>query len=73
TCVTDSLGNILRRSRSIQVGDYVLLKTGLQPINYKSTENLQAFNVNRYWVIFQQMTLILIATVLMMAMIVYCL
>ena len=33
TCVTDSLGNILRSSRSIQVGDYGLLKTGLQPIN----------------------------------------
>ena len=73
TCVTDSLGNILRSSRSIQVGDYGLLKTGLQPINYKCTENLQAFIVNPYWVIFQQMTLLLIATVLMMAMIVYCL
>ena len=46
TCVTDSLGNILRSSRSIQVGDYGLLKTGLQPINYKCTENLQAFIVN---------------------------
>lgn len=73
TCVTDSLGNILRSSRSIQVGDYGLLKTGLQPINYKCTENLQAFIVNPYWVISQQMTLLLIATVLMMAMIVYCL
>ena len=73
TCVTDSLGNILRSSRSIQVGDYGLLKTGLQPINYKRTENLQAFIVNPYWIIFQQMTLLLIATVLMMAMIVYCL
>ena len=57
----------------IQVGDYGLLKTGLQPINYKHMENLQAFIVNPYWVIFQQMTLLLIATVLMMAMIVYCL
>ena len=73
TCVTDSLGNILRSSRSIQVGDYGLLKTGLKPIKYKRTENLQAFIVNPYWIIFQQMTLLLIATVLMMAMIVYCL
>ena len=34
---------------------------------------VQAFIVNPYWIIFQQMTLLLIATVLMMAMIVYCL
>ena len=50
-----------------------MIETGLQPINYKRTENLQAFIVNPYWIIFQQMTLLLIATVLMMAMIVYCL
>lgn len=48
TCVTDSLGNILRSSRSIQVGDYGLLKPGY---------NLSIINVRR---IFRLLLLILI-------------
>lgn len=72
SCITDSLGHILQSCRPIRVGEYGLLKTGLYPLNYKRTENLQAFIVNPYWVIFQKMTLLLIATVLMMVLIIYC-
>lgn len=72
SCITDSLGHILKSCRPIRVGEYGLLKTGLYPLNYKRTENLQAFIVNPYWVIFQKMTLLLIATVLMMVLIIYC-
>ena len=47
-----------------------MLKTRLYPTNCKRTENLQAFIVNPYWVIFQKMTLLLIATVIMMILII---
>ena len=72
-CITDSSGNILKSSRALWMRGNDMLKTRLYPTNCKRTENLQAFIVNPYWVISQQMTLLLIATVLMMAMIVYCL
>lgn len=73
SCITDSLGHILKSSRPMRKGAYSLLKTSLYPISYNRAENLQAFIVNPYWVIFQRMTLVLIATVLMMALIIYCL
>lgn len=73
SCITDSLGHILKSSRPMRKGEYGLLKTSLYPISYNRAENLQAFIVNPYWVIFQRMTLVLIATVLMMALIIYCL
>ncbi len=72
SCITDSLGHILKSCRPIRVDEHGLLKTGIYPLNYKRTENLQAFIVNPYWVIFQKMTLLLIATVLMMVLIIYC-
>lgn len=73
SCITDSLGHILKSSRPMRKGAYGLLKTSLYPISHNRAENLQAFIVNPYWVIFQRMTLVLIATVLMMALIIYCL
>ena len=73
SCITDSLGHILKSSRPMRKGAYGLLKTSLYPISHNRAENLQAFIVNPYWVISQRMTLVLIATVLMMALIIYCL
>lgn len=73
SCITDSLGHILKSSHPMRKGAYGLLKTSLYPISHNRAENLQAFIVNPYWVIFQRMTLVLIATVLMMALIIYCL
>ena len=45
TCVTDSLGNILRSSRSIQVGSYVCCKPDYNLSIINDTENLQALFV----------------------------
>lgn len=72
SCITDSLGNILKSSLPIQAGEYGLLKTNLYPISNNRAENLQAFIVNPYWVISQRMTLTLIATVLLMVWAIYC-
>lgn len=72
SCVTDSLGNILKSSGPVETGDNSLLKTRPVPINYKHTENLQAFIVNPYWVIFQRLTLILISTALMVVLVICC-
>ena len=46
SCITDSLGNILKSSLPIQAGEYGLLKTNLYPISNNRAENLQAFIVN---------------------------
>lgn len=73
TCLTDSSGNILRTSRPLRGSTYELLKTRRLPINFRYTECLQAFIVNPYWVIFQKMTLLLLATALMMVLVIYCL
>ena len=71
-CITDSSGNILKSSRALWMRGNDMLKTRLYPTNCKRTENLQAFIVNPYWVIFQKMTLLLIATVIMMILIIGC-
>ena len=71
-CLTDSLGNILKSSQSMPKSDRGFFKTRLNPINSQHTRNLQAFIVNPYWVIFQRLTLLLIATALIMALIIYC-
>lgn len=71
-CITDSSGHVLKSSRPLRLGEHGMLSTPLYPLNYKRTENLQAFIVNPYWVIFQRMTLLLIATVLMMILIIGC-
>lgn len=71
-CITDSSGNILKSSRTLWMRGNDMLKTRLYPTNCKRTENLQAFIVNPYWVIFQKMTLLLIATVIMMILIIGC-
>ena len=63
---------ILKSSRALWMRGNDMLKTRLYPTNCKRTENLQAFIVNPYWVIFQKMTLLLIATVIMMILIIGC-
>lgn len=71
-CLADSLGYILDTSKPLKVDACGILKTELQPINFMHTRNLQAFIVNPYWIVFQKMTLLLIATVLIMALVIYC-
>lgn len=71
-CLTDSSGTILKSSKPMKTDAFGILKTVLRPINFRHTENLQAFIVNPYWVIFQRMTLLLIATLLSMVWVIYC-
>mgnify|MGYP000867509788 CR=1 FL=1 len=68
TCVTDSLGNVLRASSpQAKLEGQKYLRTRLVPINRAYTRYLQGVILNPYWVIFQRMTLLLIATVLIPA------
>ena len=73
TCVTDSLGNVLRASSpQAKLEGQKYLRTRLVPINKAYTRYLQGVILNPYWVIFQRMTLLLIATVLIMVLVIIC-
>lgn len=73
TCVTDSLGNVLRASSpQAKLEGQKYLRTRLVPINKAYTRYLQEVILNPYWVIFQRMTLLLIATVLIMVLVIIC-
>ncbi len=73
TCMTDSLGNVLRASSpQARLKGEKYLKTRLVPINKAYTRYLQGVILNPYWVIFQRMTLLLIATVLIMVLVIVC-
>ncbi len=71
-CLTDSSGTILESSKLLKTDTYGLLKTVLRPIDFERKENLQAFIVNPYWVIFRRMTLLLVATLLIMIAVIWC-
>lgn len=71
TCMTDSLGNVLRASSpQAKLEGQKYLRTRLVPINRAYTRYLQGVILNPYWVIFQRMTLLLIATVLIMVLVI---
>lgn len=73
TCMTDSLGNVLRASSpQAKLEGQKYLRTRLVPINKAYTRYLQGVILNPYWVIFQRMTLLLIATVLIMVLVIIC-
>ena len=73
TCVTDSLGNVLRASSpQAKLEGQKYLRTRLVPVNKAYTRYLQGVILNPYWVIFQRMTLLLIATVLIMVLVIIC-
>ena len=73
TCMTDSLGNVLRASSpQAKLEGQKYLRTRLVPINRAYTRYLQGVILNPYWVIFQRMTLLLIATVLIMVLVIIC-
>lgn len=73
TCVTDSLGNVLRASSpQAKLKGQKYLRTRLVPINKTYTRYLQGVILNPYWVIFQRMFLLLIATVLIMVLVIIC-
>ena len=73
TCMMDSLGNVLRASSpQAKLEGQKYLRTRLVPINKAYTRYLQGVILNPYWVIFQRMTLLLIATVLIMVLVIIC-
>lgn len=73
SCMTDSLGNVLRASSpQAKLEGQKYLRTRLVPINRAYTRYLQGVILNPYWVIFQRMTLLLIATVLIMVLVIIC-
>lgn len=71
-CLADSSGRVLESSRPMKTDAYGLLKTVLRPIDFQHRRHLQAFIVNPYWVIFQRMTLLLVATLLIMVAVIWC-
>ena len=72
-CITDSLGNILSSSRDFDYDKNKFIKTSAHPINRRNTENLQAFIANPYGIIFRRMILVIVSTVVLLSLIVYCL
>ncbi len=73
TCMTDSLGNVLQASSpQAKLERKKYLKTQPVALDMAHTRYLQGVILNPYWVIFQRMTLLLIATVLIMALVIVC-
>lgn len=73
TCMTDSLGNVLQASSpQAKLEGQKYLKTQPVALDMAHTRYLQGVILNPYWVIFQRMTLLLIATVLIMALVIVC-
>lgn len=70
--LTDSLGNVLESSRDIDISGLSTIKTSLSPVGYTTGKCLQAVIVNPYAIIFQRMTMLLVATALMMMFVAYC-
>lgn len=72
SCVIDSTGNIIQASGDKKISGNGTLRTAPVPINFSGTRFLQGIITNPYWIIFQRMTLLLIATVLIMGLVVAC-
>lgn len=72
SCVVDSTGRVLRPSYTGDFPSRSLLKTERVPIDFHGQRFLQGAIVNPYGVIFQRMTLLLIATVLIMVLVIGC-
>ena len=71
--MTDSLGNVLRASSpQAKLEGQKYLKTQPVALDMAHTRYLQGVILNPYWVIFQRMTLQLIATVLIMVLVIIC-
>lgn len=70
--LTDSLGNVLQCSDKEFSPGWGTVSTTVISISEDKSRGLQAIMINPYWVIFQRMLLLLIATVLIVIMVVYC-
>lgn len=72
SCIVDSVGRVITASEDKKVNEKGVLRTTPVPINFAKTRFLQGFITNPYEVIFQRMTLLLIATVLIMGLVIAC-
>lgn len=70
--VQTSNNSVLESSNIQKVPEWKSIKTSLVPIRMDKSEGVQAILLNPYWDIFQQMGILLIATVIIMFLIGYC-
>lgn len=67
SCITDSTGRVLRSSVGKELHREGILKTDSLMLDFDEARFVQGIITNPYWVIARRMTLVLIATVLIIA------
>ena len=72
SCITDSTGRVLRSSVGKELHREGILKTDSLMLDFNEARFVQGIITNPYWVIARRMTLVLIATVLIIAVAVVC-
>lgn len=72
SCITDSTGRVLRSSVGKELRRKGILKTDSLMLDFDEARFVQGIITNPYWVIARRMTLVLIATVLIIAVTVVC-
>lgn len=72
SCIVDSTGRVIKSSSRFDVNGKGILRTSPLPISLDGNRFLQGVITNPYWVIFQRMTLLLLATVLIMILVIVC-
>ena len=72
SCITDSTGRVLRSSVGKELHRERILKTDSLMLDFDEARFVQGIITNPYWVIARRMTLVLIATVLIIAVAVVC-
>lgn len=72
TCMLDSAGNVVKKSKGIALEDPRLIRTSEVPANTSETLFLQGVITNPYQIVFRHMTLLLLATVLVMILVIVC-
>ena len=72
SCITDSTGRVLRSSVGKELRSEGILKTDSLMLDFDEARFVQGIITNPYWVIARRMTLVLIATVLIIAVAVVC-
>ena len=72
SCIVDSTGRVLRSSVGKELHREGILKTDSLMLDFDEARFVQGIITNPYWVIARRMTLVLIATVLIIAVAVVC-
>ena len=72
SCIVDSTGRVINSSSRFDINGKGILRTSPLPISLDGNRFLQGVITNPYWVIFQRMTLLLLATVLIMILVIVC-